>query len=255
MSNSKKQKSSAWRMSPPPPPAAKPDQPHTPQTQATDPHRVVWRGVETTAEASDASRHVTSEHKPTMWRGHEVSPSQADALTHATASGGHSTPTRTMWRGHEVMQSPTSQMMKSATPTVSEPAAASPADADAHARESWKDESPVFSAPGDSSQELSSATSLDDLFKAILGDQAGDVDDRALLLEAVEAQVRGIRDELGLPEPVVEVPTPAPAPVVAQEATVPDRTLGSFETGTESKRSQGLFRMVAGLALGRFSHS
>ena len=57
-------------------------------------------------------------------------------------------------------------------------------------------------------QELSNATSLDDLFKAIR-DRAGDVDDRALLLETVEAQVRGIRDELGLPEPVIKCPRPA----------------------------------------------
>ncbi len=106
-----------------------------------------------------------------------------------------------------------------------------------------------------SGSELTSATSLDDLFKAILGDQARDVDDRALLLETVEAQVRGIRDELGLPEPVIEVPKPAPAPVVAQTETVSDRTLGSFEANASTKRTPGLFKMVAGLALGRFSHS
>ena len=47
--------------------------------------------------------------------------------------------------------------------------------------------------------ELTTATSLDELFKAILGDQAGEVDDRALLIETVEAQVRVFAIELGYP--------------------------------------------------------
>ena len=83
--------------------------------------------------------------------------------------------------------------------------------------------SPVSSAHAQT-QELTTATSLDDLFKAILGDQAGEVDDRALLLETVEAQVRSIRDELGLPEPIVE---PPPTPALRQDAAA---STGAFET-------------------------
>ncbi len=267
MSNSKKQKPSAWRMSSAP--ATKQDQPSVTQDKPAEPHRVVWRGVETTAEASDAMRHSTADHKPaapTMWRGHEVNESQTEALKQSSANavsqaaGEHKAPAKTMWRGHEVV-APSSPAVSSARNNGVAPAAlgatvTSPAFADAQAREAWRETPEPTPTQAHAGQELSSATSLDDLFKAILGDQAGDVDDRALLLETVEAQVRGIRDELGLPEPVIEVPKPAPPPVVAQEATtVPDRTLGSFGAEAESKRSPGLFRMVAGLALGRFSHS
>jgi hypothetical protein len=217
VSNSKKQKPAAWRMSPVPPPAARQNPPTADpnvQGKTVEPHRVVWRGVETSAEATDLRRHAGGEPKvsaPTMWRGHQV-----------------------------VAAAPVAAAMPEPAQAVAEPARLAPV--------------PVATAT--SGHELSSDTSLDDLFKAILGDQAGDTDDRALLLETVEAQVRGIRDELGLPEPVVEAPKPAPALVVAQPATVPDRTLGSFDTDdSTSKRAPGLFRMVAGLALGRFSHS
>lgn len=215
MSNSKKQKPAAWRMSPVPPPAAKQDQAADSNAhgKTVEPHRVVWRGVDTTAEAADALRHSKADRPsaPTTWRGHQVpAPSPVTATT------------------------------EEAVLPVIEPVRPTPV--------------PVARQAG--GQELSTDTSLDDLFKAILGDQAGDIDDRAMLLETVEAQVRGIRDELGLPEPVIEVPKPLPAPVAAQAATVPDRTLGSFDTDdSTSKRAPGLFRMVAGLALGRFSHS
>ena len=112
------------------------------------------------------------------------------------------------------------------------------------------------------SQELTTSTSLDDLFKAILGDQAGEVDDRALLLETVEAQVRSIRDELGLPEPIVEPPTPSPT----QGHDVISR-VSALEIGEEpppassnggrsvTKRVPGLLKLVAGLAWSRSPHS
>ena len=111
-----------------------------------------------------------------------------------------------------------------------------------------------------SAQELSTATSLDDLFKAILGDQAGDVDDRALLLETVEAQVRGIRDELGLPEPIVE--PPAPVRLVrtdlseASDVDAHDEASHGVLNGVRSatKRVPGLFKLVAGLAWSRLPH-
>ncbi|MFN7982470.1 MAG: hypothetical protein U0Q11_11475 [Vicinamibacterales bacterium] len=247
-------------MSQVPPPAPKQDA-ATNGSKPAEPHRVVWRGVETTAEATDATRQAASEHKssaPTMWRGHEVSAAQADALKPNAAgqsASEHKTPAKIMWRGHEVTASAVTSPTDAVAPSSRLDApVTSPAYADAHARETWRD-APQVAAQSMAGQELSNATSLDDLFKAILGDQAGDVDDRALLLETVEAQVRGIRDELGLPEPVIEVPKPAPAPVAAQAETVPDRTLGSFETAASTKRTPGLFKMVAGLALGRFSHS
>lgn len=208
MSNSKKQKPSAWRMtSVAPPEPQKPESSAGAQDEIVARHRGLWRGGETTTEALDAPRQTDTASRPSAWRGKVVSASTSDAPALTAASS--------------LAVAPVSDTRE--TP---------------------------------SAHELTTATSLDDLFKAILGDQAGDTDDRALLLETVEAQVRGIRDELGLPEPVVEVPKPVPAPVVAQAAPVPDRTLGSFETDhSASKRSPGLFRMVAGLALGRFSHS
>lgn len=111
-------------------------------------------------------------------------------------------------------------------------------------------------------QELTTATSLDDLFKAILGDQAGEVDDRALLLETVEAQVQGIRDELGLPEPIVEPPTPSPAQAHEVMSRVSALEIGEESTPASSnggrsigKRVPGLLRLVAGFAWGRSPHA
>jgi hypothetical protein len=107
-------------------------------------------------------------------------------------------------------------------------------------------------------QELSSATSLDELFKAILGDQAGDVDDHALLVETVEAQVRGIRDELGLPEPVIERPAPVPQAlhIAADDVETSDETThGAFDSvRSAGKRVPGLLKLVAGLAWSRLPH-
>ena len=65
--------------------------------------------------------------------------------------------------------------------------------------------------PGDwRERELSLATSLDDLKNAILGDTPRASDDRDRLTEAVNAQVRSLRDELGIPEPVVARPVEPP---------------------------------------------
>lgn len=218
MSNPKKQKPAAavWRGNPIAAPTAHSNQPATntnAHADASAPHRILWRGVETTTEATDANRHqgeTAHAHAPSMWRGHQVAaPQQSPASTSA--------PTGAPEPVHAVVQE--------VTPTAG--------------------------------LELSTTTSLDDLFKAILGDQAGDADDRALLLETVEAQVRGLRDELGLPEPVVEAPAPAPVTqIAAAEPDAHDPTLSSFEGDRgASKRVPGLFKMVAGLALGRFSHS
>lgn len=111
-------------------------------------------------------------------------------------------------------------------------------------------------------QELTTATSLDDLFKAILGDQAGEVDESALLLETVEAQVRSIRDELGLPEPVVEQPKPAPIQGVESISRVSALEIGEEPTDAPSngglsvaKRVPGLLKLVAGLPWSRSPHS
>ena len=111
-------------------------------------------------------------------------------------------------------------------------------------------------------QELTTATSLDDLFKAILGDQAGEVDDRALLLETVEAQVRSIRDELGLPEPIVEPPTPSSVQgheVLSRVSALEigeEPTPASLNAGRSVvKRVPGLLKLVAGLAWSRSPHS
>ena len=113
-------------------------------------------------------------------------------------------------------------------------------------------------------EELTAATTLDDLFKAILGHEAGEVDDRALLLETVEAQVQGIRDELGLPEPVVEVePPPVPLSAPRQDIAPMFGALGASGEPTHAasngvrsvgKRVPELFKFVAGLAWSRLPH-
>lgn len=112
------------------------------------------------------------------------------------------------------------------------------------------------------SNELSNDTSLDDLFKAILGNEADDSDDRYRLIETVEAQVRGIRSELGLPEPIVEVPVPPPAPDARPEIALRFGGLASHdesaaETQTPTpvgRRVPGWFKVVAGLAWSRLPH-
>ena len=119
--------------------------------------------------------------------------------------------------------------------------------------------SPVTSAHAQT-EELTAATTLDDLFKAILGDQAGEVDDRALLLETVEAQVQSIRDELGLPEPIVEPPTPAHGHEVMSRVSAlevgEEPTPASSNVGRSvGKRVPGLLKLVAGLAWNRSPHS
>ena len=65
-------------------------------------------------------------------------------------------------------------------------------------------------APAGPEGELSAMTSLDDLLKAILGPEAARPDDRGRLVEVVEGQVHGIRQELGIPEPHVDPPPALP---------------------------------------------
>ena len=72
------------------------------------------------------------------------------------------------------------------------------------------DVEPQTPATGSPDGDLSAATSLDDLLKAILGREAASSDDRGRLLEVVEAQVHGIRQELGIPQPAVEMLPPLP---------------------------------------------
>ena len=52
---------------------------------------------------------------------------------------------------------------------------------------------------------LLATTSLEDLRRAILGDAADDGVDRGELFEAVEAQLRGLRADVGL-DPIVRAP-------------------------------------------------
>ncbi len=112
------------------------------------------------------------------------------------------------------------------------------------------------------SNELSNATSLDDLFKAILGNEADDSDDRYRLIETVEAQVRGIRTELGLPEPIVAAPVPPPAPEPRPEVALRFGGLASHDESAAdsqtslpvSRRVPGWFKVVAGLAWSRLPH-
>lgn len=72
---------------------------------------------------------------------------------------------------------------------------------------------------------LSDDTTLDDLLNAILGDDASERDVPALLMPTVESQVLEIRQELGLPEPVViDVEPPLPAITVDLRRPMPAAT-------------------------------
>ena len=97
--------------------------------------------------------------------------------------------------------------------------------------------------------ELSATTSLDDLLKAILGREATTQDDRGRLVEAVDAQVHGLRQELGIPEPRVDVLPPLP-PSFSEfvRARHPEsRGLGVWEPAAEwaSRCARGLGRVLA----------
>lgn len=121
---------------------------------------------------------------------------------------------------------------------------------------------PVLTEDVHRSNELSSETSLDDLFKAILGHEADDSDDRYRLIETVEAQVRTIRSELGLPEPVIEAPVPPPAPerrpeIAPRFAALASHDEPSATTETpapNTRKVPGWFKVVAGLAWSRLPH-
>lgn len=122
--------------------------------------------------------------------------------------------------------------------------------------------SPPTGEADNRSNELSNDTSLDDLFKAILGNEADDSDDRYRLIETVEAQVRGIRSELGLPEPIIEAPVapPAPdprpdiAPRFAGLASHDETAAAAQSSSPITRRVPGWFKVVAGLAWSRLPH-
>lgn len=219
-------------------------------------------------------------HKPAVavWRDKSPTPTTASGQPDAhsdvqTVAGGDASAdeqsTGAVWRGHAVAAAralrnsaplPSSRIEERRdpqTPHVSFKGNVT----EAHPP---RDASPQSAAPAPIEQlhtdELSASTSLDDLFKAILGDQAGDVDDRALLLETVEAQVRGIRDELGLPEPIPE-PVPIAAVTAAATASGESAPLSEDESSgavsgvrATARRVPGLFRLVAGLAWSRTPH-
>lgn len=98
-------------------------------------------------------------------------------------------------------------MPNSQPPAKSREKASSPAPVDKAATAAA-----TGSASSDNDQ-LTETTSLDDLFRAIVGSDGGDPDARRPLIEAVEAQVRDIRSELGLVE--AAVPVAAAAPIAA----------------------------------------
>ncbi len=96
--------------------------------------------------------------------------------------------------------------------------------------------------------ELSAATSLDDLLKAILGRETPVPDDRGRLLDVVDAQVHGIRQELGIPQPPVDLQPPLPPSFFEfVRSRHPDaRGFGVWETdGWVSRCARALSRVLA----------
>jgi hypothetical protein len=78
-------------------------------------------------------------------------------------------------------------------------------------REAAPRESPLPAPePVAGSAEFTSDTSLTDLFQAILGVEARRAHDKSELGQIVDAQMRALRKELGLPEPVPARPAPKP---------------------------------------------
>jgi hypothetical protein len=71
------------------------------------------------------------------------------------------------------------------------------------------------------SLELTDDTSLLTLFEAILGVQAGRIGDRSAQRRVVDAQIRALRDELDLPEPVTPAVEPPANQVAASTTTEP----------------------------------
>jgi hypothetical protein len=129
-------------------------------------------------------------------------------------------------------------------------------DAASDSSEPEDSEAPEFRQP----HELTSATSLKELHKAILGNDADRVDDRSFLVETVEAQLQALRAELGIVEPV---PTPPPEPTLSTVETAvaeevePEAAQPAPAPGRLSavRRMPELFKQVAGLARGRGPHS
>jgi len=90
--------------------------------------------------------------------------------------------------------------------------------------------------------ELSAATSLDDLMKAIVGRESAAPDDRARLVEMVEAQVHGIRQELGIPPP----PLPPSFSEFVRSRHPDARGFGASETdGWVSRCGRALSRVLS----------
>jgi protein TonB len=117
---------------------------------------------------------------------------------------------------------------------------------------------PVDKAPADEAavrDTLSTNTSLDDLYNAILGDDARESDERGPIMEAVEAQVREIREEVGLVEtPHLSRPLPEFVPVFRTqppEGLLFSRTIGTPWTVARPRRWAGLLDLTASRAVRR----
>lgn len=143
---------------------------------------LIWRGhrTEPAQAPTPTARPVRTEG--TVWRGVEShGAGDADPTERA---GTPPTPgqqaRRVVWRGH-VVEAPTPQPE---SPAVSA-APLEPAQA------------PIV-APPNRELVLSAETSLDDLFRAILGETVTETDERNLQRAAVDAQIRALRNELDL---------------------------------------------------------
>jgi hypothetical protein len=96
--------------------------------------------------------------------------------------------------------------------------------------------------------EFTSDTSLTDLFQAILGVEARRTHDKSELGKVVDAQIRALRQELDLPEPV-ERPVPVPSDPLGERALFGT----AFQEADEAGHSNGARRpswrdLVTGLA-------
>ena len=105
--------------------------------------------------------------------------------------------------------------------------------------------------PDAAESTLTDETTLDDLFKAILGVDAVDVDDNAELLAAVDTQVRDLRNELGLPEPApVAIAAESPRDTMREDSieTAPTQSATASSSGG---RGRTMLRQVATFAANR----
>jgi hypothetical protein len=118
-------------------------------------------------------------------------------------------------------------------------------------REAAPLEPPLAGADGAVSGEFTPDTSLADLLQAILGTEAGRGHEHGAHAQVVDAQIRALRQELGIPEPVER---PAPPDPFGRELFATGAEDGDDAVHPQGGRRPSWRNLVTGLA-DRAKHS